>query len=114
MNSSDHPGAYGYQPPRPHGYGYHHSGPAFQQQPRIQEDTLKERYVQVERKVFAVVLKENPRGRYLRITEDAGGRRTAIIIPSTGLKEFQTLLAEMLQASESLPPLTTPPAAGPQ
>ena len=109
MNSSDHPSAYGYQPRRPH--GFHSTAPAFPQ-PRIQEDTLKEHYVQVERKVFALVLKENSRGRFLRITEDAGGRRTAIIIPSTGLHDFQKLLSEMLEASESLPQQSAPPAPG--
>jgi hypothetical protein len=109
MNSSDHPAAYGYQPPRHP--GFRHDPPPFLRPP-IQEDTLKEHYVQIERKVFAIVLKENSRGRFLRITEGGHGRKTAIIIPSTGLHDFQKLLAEMLAASESIPPLTAPPAAG--
>jgi len=50
------------------------------------------------------MLKENPRGRFLRITEDVGGRRDIIIIPSTGLEEFQKLLEEMVKASNEIPP----------
>ncbi|MGB7748674.1 MAG: DNA-binding protein [Verrucomicrobiia bacterium] len=64
--------------------------------------------VQIERKTFVLTLKENPRGRFLRITEDVGGRRDTIIIPSTGLAEFQKLLDEMIKTSNELP-LKTPP-----
>ena len=60
--------------------------------------------VQIERKTFVFTLKENPRGRFLRISEDAGGRRDTIIIPSTGLEEFKKLLDEMVKASDELPP----------
>jgi hypothetical protein len=68
------------------------------------EDTLKSGVVQIERKTFVFTLRENPRGRLLRITEDIGGRRNAIIIPSTGLVEFKKLLEEMIKASDELPP----------
>jgi hypothetical protein len=74
-------------------------------QPRqpVQEDTLKTVEVQIERKKFFLTLKENPRGRFLRITEEVGGRRDTIIIPSTGLAEFQKLLDEMVKTSNALP-----------
>jgi hypothetical protein len=68
------------------------------------EDTLKSGQVQIERKFFIFALKENPRGRLLRITEDIGGRRNSIIVPSTGLLEFKKVLEEMIKASEELPP----------
>jgi PurA ssDNA and RNA-binding protein len=71
--------------------------------PPVQEDTLKSGEVQIERKNFTFTLKENPRGRFLRITEDVGGRRDTIIIPSTGLEEFQKLLNEMVKASGEIP-----------
>jgi len=76
-----------------------------QMQPRqpVQEDTLKSTEVQIERKTFVLTLKENPRGRFLRISEDVGGRRNTIIIPSTGLEEFQKLLDEMIKTSNELP-----------
>jgi hypothetical protein len=72
--------------------------------PPVNEDTLKSGQVQIERKTFVLTLKENPRGRFLRITEDVGGRRDTIIIPSTGLEEFKKLLDEMIKASNKLPP----------
>ena len=56
--------------------------------------------VQVERKTFSFELRENPRGRFLRITEDVGGRRDTIIIPSTGLEQIQTALANCIAASQ--------------
>jgi PurA ssDNA and RNA-binding protein len=72
--------------------------------PPVNEDTLKSGQIQIERKSFQFTLKENVRGRLLRITEDIGGRRNSIIIPSTGLREFKQLLEEMLKAAEELPP----------
>jgi hypothetical protein len=60
---------------------------------------LAEHIVQVERKTFYFSLKENPRGRFLRITEDVGGRRDSIVIPAPGLKEFRAALEEMISAS---------------
>lgn len=76
----------------------------FPPRPHVVEDTLKSGVVQIERKTFVFTLRENPRGRLLRITEDIGGRRNAIIIPSTGLVEFKKLLEEMIKASDELPP----------
>ncbi len=67
--------------------------------PAVQENTLKTGQVQIERKTFLFSLRENPRGRFLRITEDVGGRRDNIIIPSTGLEEFRRVLDEMVKAA---------------
>ena len=58
--------------------------------PPVNEDTLKTEKIQIERKTFIFTLKENPRGRFLRITEDVNGRRDNVIIPSTGLEDFRT------------------------
>jgi hypothetical protein len=83
-------------------YGNSHRGPP---KPPVNEDTLKSDKVQIERKTFLFALKENPRGRFLRITEDVGGRRDTIIIPAPGLEEFKRLLDEMVKAAgESEPP----------
>jgi len=79
-----------------------------QPKPLGNEDILKSVQLQVERKTFILTLKENPRGRYLRITEDAGGRRHSIIIPAPGLEEFKKLLEEMIKASIELPPKNIP------
>lgn len=75
--------------------------------------------IQVERKQFFFDLKENPRGRFLKITEDVGGRRDTIIIPATGLNLFAEAVEKTLGASrrieepaESRPP-DEPEAAPP-
>lgn len=69
--------------------------------PGLQEDTLKSEKVQIERKTFVFALKENPRGRFVRITEDVGGRRDTIIVPASGLREFQRAFDEMVKAAEA-------------
>ena len=71
--------------------------------PFVQEDTLKSVEVQIERKLFVLTLKENPRGRFLRITEEVGGRRNSTIIPATGLAEFKRLLDDMVKAADEIP-----------
>jgi hypothetical protein len=80
-------------------------GQSYQAPPRpfVQEDTIKTAELQVERKFITVALKENPRGRFLRITEDGGGKRNAIIIPITGLDDFKRVINEMAQAAETMP-----------
>ena len=70
---------------------------------------MKTERIQIERKGFVFTLKENPRGRFLRITEDVGGRRDTIIIPSTGLEDFKKLLEEMVKASNEIPLKSAPP-----
>src|SRR5579859_7592699 len=72
--------------------------------PPSNEETLKSDKVQIERKTFLFALKENPRGRFLRITEDVGGRRDTIIIPAPGLDDFKKLLDEMVKVASETPP----------
>jgi len=92
--------------PSPRGFRSYDAGSP---RPPINEDTLKTDKIQVERKTFIFTLKENPRGRFLRITEDVNGRRDNIIIPATGLEDFKKVLDEMLKASTELPAKTPPP-----
>jgi hypothetical protein len=61
--------------------------------------------VQVERKMFSFELRENPRGRFLRVTEDVGGRRDTIIIPATGLEQIRTVLDHAITASNHAGPV---------
>ena len=104
MISNERPSPYGRRPDQ---------GLSQYQQPRpvIQEDTIKSGELQVERKSFRFTLKENPRGRFLRITEEAGNKRNAVIVPSTGLEEFQRVMTEMLQTARTMP--ATSPAEEP-
>ena len=86
---------------RPSPFGRAAYGPP---RPPVNEDTLRSERIQIERKSFVFTLKENPRGRFLRITEDVGGRRDSIIIPITGLEDFTKLLDEMVKLSNEMPP----------
>ncbi len=63
------------------------------------DNVIEARQLQIERKHFYVELRENDRGRFLRITEESHGRRNTIIIPSTGVQEFTTAVAEVLAPS---------------
>ncbi len=64
------------------------------------DDLIMSDRIQIERKQFFFDLKENPRGRFLRITEDVGGRRDTIIIPSTGLEEFMEVLNRAIKVNQ--------------
>ncbi len=60
------------------------------------ENVIASRDVQVERKHFYIEYRENERGQFLRVTEEAHGRRNTVIIPSTGLAEFNSALQGVL------------------
>ena len=62
--------------------------------------------ITVERKRFTLTLTENPRGRFLRITEEVSGRRNAIIIPLTGIDDFRDAVNEVIKFSKTLYPKT--------
>ena len=81
--------------------GRFHSGAGIRSP--LVEDTLKVESLHIERKHFQFTLKENPRGRFLRITEDVNGHRDSIIIPATGLGEFRKTLDGMIEAAGSVP-----------
>lgn len=84
--------------------------------PPVREDTLETRELQVERKHFLLTLKENPRGRFLRIAEETNGRFNSIIIPAAGLHDFVKILQEIVTAADQIPekkPDAQPGAGGP-
>lgn len=62
------------------------------------DNILATREIQVERKHFYIEFRENDRGQFLRITEEAHGRRNTIIVPSTGLDEFASTVDEVLSS----------------
>lgn len=45
--------------------------------------------VDIQTKRFFFDLKENHKGKYLRITEQSGGRRSSIVVPTEGIREFE-------------------------
>ena len=96
MISNERPSPFHRQP-------YHQPYPPPPPRPFVHEDTLKSEQIQIERKSFLLTLKENPRGRFLRISEEVGGKRNSIIVPATGLKEFKKFFDEMAKASDEIP-----------
>jgi hypothetical protein len=66
------------------------------------DNVIDARELQIERKHFHVEMRENDRGKFLRITEEAHGRRNTIIVPSTGVDDFTAAIVEVLAASERM------------
>lgn len=60
------------------------------------DTVIEARELQIERKHFHVEFRENERGKFLRITEEAHGRRNTIIVPSTGVEDFTSAIGEVL------------------
>lgn len=92
MISNERPSPYGHQ--RPYGSG--------SPKPPVNEDTLRSEKIQIERKSFQFTLKENPRGRFLRITEDVGGRRDTIMLPAPAFKDFLEALQRLVEFEAKL------------
>jgi hypothetical protein len=67
------------------------------------EKELKSTEIQVERKIFTLALRENAKGQFLRITEEVSGRRNVIVIPATGLADFDRIVSEMATQATVLP-----------
>jgi hypothetical protein len=60
------------------------------------DNVLESRELQVERKFFRFEVRENDRGRFLRITEENQGRRNTVIVPDSGFADFAKVIAEVL------------------
>ncbi|MBV8376154.1 MAG: PUR family DNA/RNA-binding protein, partial [Verrucomicrobia bacterium] len=69
--------------------------------PQRADDPLASEKLQVDRKVFFLDLKENQRGRFLKITEDVSGRRDTIMLPASGFQDFMAALERLLKIEES-------------
>jgi hypothetical protein len=53
-----------------------------------------------DRKIFFLDLKENDRGRFVKITEDVRGRRDTIMLPTEFLDEFIEALQQIREADQ--------------
>jgi hypothetical protein len=60
------------------------------------DQVLATRELEVERKFFRFEVRENDRGRFLRITEENQGRRNTVIVPDSGFADFAKVLSEVL------------------
>jgi hypothetical protein len=67
------------------------------------DSILEAKEVQIERKRFHFEFRENERGKFLRITEEAHGRRNTIIVPSTGLSDFTAAIGDVLGTGGQAP-----------
>lgn len=65
-------------------------------------DPLASEKISVERKIFFLDLKENNRGRFLKITEDVGGRRDTIMLPVEAFKDFAEAFARIIEFESRL------------
>ena len=59
------------------------------------------KYVDIESKRFFFDVKENHKGKYLRITELSGGR-SCIVIPLGGIKLFNERFGEIIEEADRL------------
>jgi len=66
------------------------------------DDPLHTEKIITERKIFFVDLKENDRGRFVKITEDVRGRRDTIILPIENLDDFLDALATIREVDRDL------------
>jgi len=56
----------------------------------------------VDRKIFFLDLKENNRGRFVKITEDVGGRRDTIIVPVAAFRDFVDAIERLMEIEQTL------------
>ncbi|MFA6448507.1 MAG: DNA-binding protein [bacterium] len=64
----------------------------------MEETTLYSKKINTRNKAFFLDLKENPNGKFLKVTESNGEKRSFIFIPEEGLKEFSESIDEILSA----------------
>ena len=61
------------------------------------DEPLASERIEIDRKVFFLDLRENQRGRFLKITEDVNGRRDTIILPAAAFEEFAAAFARVTE-----------------
>lgn len=69
---------------------------------RTGSEALATEKVHIDRKIFFLDLKQNNRGRFLKITEDVGGRRDTIMLPADAFDDFLEALAKIVQLEKTL------------
>lgn len=62
---------------------------------------LQNHSIVIERKHVTFDLRQNSRGRFLRIIEEVSGHRNAIIIPLTGIEDFRDALNDVIKVSKT-------------
>ena len=67
-------------------------------------ELLASEKIGVDRKLFYLDLKQNTRGRYLKITEDVGGRRDTIMLPVEAFQDFFQAFVRLIEFERELEP----------
>lgn len=63
-------------------------------------DLLHTEKILADRKTFFLDLKENKRGRVVKITEDCGGNRDTIMVPAEILGDFIEALTDIKETAD--------------
>jgi hypothetical protein len=69
---------------------------------RMGSEPIASEKVLIDRKMFFLDLKENQRGRFLKITEDVGGRRDTIMLPAPAFRDFLEALQRLVEYEGNL------------
>lgn len=72
------------------------------EEPRRGNPPLHSEKIVTDRKIFFLDLKENERGRVIKITEDVRGRRDTIMLPLEATDEFLDALQRILEAERDM------------
>ena len=67
----------------------------------MESDLLHTEKILADRKVFFLDLKENARGKVVKITEDVSGNRDTIMVPAEILGDFIAALQDIEATSDS-------------
>jgi hypothetical protein len=72
------------------------------EEPKRGNPPLHSEKIVTDRKIFFLDLKENDRGRVIKITEDVRGRRDTIMLPLEAADEFLDALQRILEAERDM------------
>ena len=67
----------------------------------MDQEVLHTEKILADRKIFFLDLKENRRGRVVKITEDVGGNRDTIMVPAEILTDFIDALIDIRATAEA-------------
>jgi len=66
----------------------------------VNQEILHTEKILADRKIFFLDLKENQRGRVVKITEDVSGNRDTIMVPAEILGDFIAALTDIKDTAE--------------
>ena len=67
----------------------------------MDQEILHTEKILADRKIFFMDLKENQRGRVVKITEDVSGNRDTIMVPAEILGDFIAALTDIQETADS-------------